>query len=177
MTRLSYAYVVDNPLNLDDPTGLILGIPGTPSWSDLATRFVGFWDGLTRPLAGGAAALRGAFGLNGGLETCSNEYETASEIGRADVSFEIGALAGGGVKNIAREIIGRGLLTPAISTFAGGVAGAYAQTIVSGRTPTPSTAAQGAAGGLLGEFGTGFFSGRSAEGVSGGVSAVYGLLN
>jgi hypothetical protein len=25
-----------------------LGIPGTPSWEDIGTRFVGFWDGFTR---------------------------------------------------------------------------------------------------------------------------------
>ncbi len=50
MTRLPYAYAADNPLNLNDPSGLIFGIPGTPSWSQVGTRLVGFWDGFTRPL-------------------------------------------------------------------------------------------------------------------------------
>jgi RHS repeat-associated protein len=177
MTRLPYAYAVDNPLNLNDPSGLIFGIPGTPSWSDLATRFVGFWDGFTRPLAGGTAALRNALGWNGGLDTCSAEYETASEIGRLDLSFEIGAALGGSAKTFLGAVLGRGLLTPTISTLGSGVAGAYAQAFVSGQTPSPSTAAEGAVGGLLGELGTGFFSGRSAEGVSGGISAVYSLLS
>ncbi len=94
MTRLPYAYAVDNPLNLSDPSGLIFGIEGTPSWSQIGTRFVGFWDGFTRPVFGGTAALRGALGLNGGLETCSAEYETASKIGELDLSIEAGAAAG-----------------------------------------------------------------------------------
>jgi RHS repeat-associated protein len=103
LTRMPYAYAVDSPLNLDDPTGLIFGIPGTPSWSDLATRFVGFWDGFTRPLAGGTAALRNALGWNGGLDTCSAEYELASKIGELDASVEAGAAVGGGQRYCSIE--------------------------------------------------------------------------
>ena len=36
LTLAPYSYVNDNPLNYDDPTGLIFGIPGTPSTSEIA---------------------------------------------------------------------------------------------------------------------------------------------
>ena len=94
---MPYAYAVDNPVNLDDPSGLIFGIPGTPSLSQIGTRFVGFWDGFTRPVFGGTAALRGTLGLSGGLDTCSAEYQQASYIGNLDVSLEAGAVVGGAV--------------------------------------------------------------------------------
>src|SRR6185312_1313989 len=50
VTRAPYSYVADDPLNGSDPSGLIFGIPGTPSWSDVGTRLVGFVDGFTKPV-------------------------------------------------------------------------------------------------------------------------------
>ena len=177
MTRLPYAYAVDNPLNLDDPSGLIFGFPGTPSWSDLATRFVGFWDGFTRPLAGGTAALRNALGWNGGLDTCSAEYELASKIGGLDLSVEAGAALGGGSEVLLDNLLG-GLprLGPVVSPIAAGTLGGLTQHAVAGESITPTTAGQGAVGGLAGELATGLVPGTSAAGTAGAVNAALGLL-
>jgi RHS repeat-associated protein len=177
MTRLPYAYAVDNPLNLNDPSGLIFGIPGTPSWSQVGTRFVGFWDGFTRPLAGGTAALRGALGLNGGLETCSIEYKEASNIGGLDASIEAGAALGGGSEVLLDRALG-GLprLGPVVSPLAAGVLGGAAQHAVAGESITPATAGQGVVGGLAGELATGLVPGTSAAGAAGAVNAALGLL-
>jgi RHS repeat-associated protein len=177
MTRLPYAYAVDNPLNLNDPSGLIFGIPGTPSWSQVGTRFVGFWDGFTRPLAGGTAGLRGALGLNDGLETCSIEYKEASNIGELDASIEAGAALGGGSEVLLDRALG-GLprLGPVVSPLAAGVLGGAAQHAVAGESITPATAGQGAVGGLAGELATGLVPGTSAAGAAGAVNAALGLL-
>jgi RHS repeat-associated protein len=177
MTRLSYAYAADNPINLDDPTGLIFGIPGTPSWSDLGTRFVGFWDGFTRPVLGGTGALRGWLGLNGGLDTCSTEYEVASKVGELDVSVEAGAVAGGGTEVILDRLLENlPRLGPVLSPLAAGTLGGVAQHAVTGESITPTTAGQGAVGGLAGELATGFVPGTSAAGTAGAVNAALGLL-
>jgi RHS repeat-associated protein len=177
MTRLPYAYAVDNPLNLNDPSGLIFGIPGTPSWSDLATRFVGFWDGFTRPLAGGTAALRNALGWNGGLDTCSAEYELASKIGGLDASVEAGAVVGGtGEVLLDRALETLPRLGPVVSPLAAGTIGGLVQHRVAGESVTPATAGQGAVGGLAGELATGLVPGTSAAGTAGAVNAALGLL-
>ena len=47
ITEAPYTYTADNPLNGVDPSGMIFGIPGTPSWSEVGTRVVGFFDGFT----------------------------------------------------------------------------------------------------------------------------------
>ena len=152
MARLPYAYAVDNPLNLSDPSGLIFGIEGIPSWSQIGTRFVGFWDGFTRPVFGGTAALRGALGLNGGLETCSAEYETASKIGELDLSIEAGAAAGAGAGAGLDAVLG-GLprLGPVISPLASGGVASVIQKGVRGESPSLSTVGQGTVAGLAGE--------------------------
>jgi len=177
MTRLPYAYAVDNPLNLDDPSGLIFGISGTPSWSQLGTRFVGFWDGFTRPVFGGTAALRGALGGNGGLETCSAEYETASNIGGLDVSVVAGAVVGAGAGAGLDAVLG-GLprLGPLISPLASGGVASGVQRVVRGESPTLSSAGQGTVAGLAGELATGLFPGTSAVAVSGATGSVLGLV-
>jgi RHS repeat-associated protein len=177
MTRMPYAYAVDNPLNLNDPSGLIFGIPGTPSWSQVGTRFVGFWDGFTRPLAGGTAALRGALGLNGGLESCSVEYNEASNIGGLDASIEAGAVTGG-TAEVGLDAVLQGLprLGPVVSPIVAGSLGGLAQKFVAGQPLTPTTAGQGAVGGLAGELATGLFPGTSAAGAAGAVNAALGLV-
>ncbi len=78
ITEAPYTYTYDNPLNGVDPSGMIFGIAGTPSWSEVGTRLVGFFDGFTKPVFGGTAELRGWLGWNGGLETCSAEYQGGS---------------------------------------------------------------------------------------------------
>jgi hypothetical protein len=177
MTRLPYAYAVDNPLNLNDPSGLIFGIPGTPSWSQVGTRFVGFWDGFTRPVFGGTAALRGALGLNGGLETCSIEYQLASHIGEIDVSVEAGALSGGRAEIFLDRVLGvLPRLGPVVSPLAAGTTGGVVQHAVAGESITPATVGQGAVGGLAGELATGLVPGTSAAGTAGAVNAALGLL-
>jgi hypothetical protein len=139
---------------------------------------VGFWDGFTQPVFGGTAALRSLLGANGGLNTCSAQYQAAHTIGRVDMSLELGAL-GGAFAETRLDALLTGLprLGPVISPLGGGVAGAYAQALARGQTPTPSTAAEGAAGGLFGELATGFFSGRSAQGAAGAIGAAYSALN
>ena len=97
ITGERYSYAGDNPVNESDPTGLLFGIPGTPSWSQIGTRVTGFFDGLTSPIFGGTAALRAALGLNGGLDECSTEYQLAKEIGLGDVAVGAGVSAGAGV--------------------------------------------------------------------------------
>lgn len=134
ITREPYGYGGDNPVNYGDPTGLIFGIPGTPSLEDIGTRFVGFWDGFTQPVFGGTAALRSALGLNGGLETCSAEYQTASSIGNLDVSLEAGAAGGGVLGNTIRGLgflrLGALKLAPVIAPIASGAVGGTLQALV-----------------------------------------------
>ncbi len=82
LTEEPYTYAGDNPVNYTDPTGLasVFGIE-IPSLEQVATRDIAYFDGLTKPFFGGTAALRAALGINGGLNTCSSEYETAHSIG------------------------------------------------------------------------------------------------
>ncbi len=177
ITEEPYTYGADDPINSADPSGLIFGIPGTPSWSDVGTRVVGFFDGFTKPVFGGTAALRFWLGLNGGLETCSMEYKVANEIGGVDVQIEAGAVAGNFAEFGLEALVGKlGGLRAAIKPLLGGIAGALAQNGVAGQEPSASTIGKGAAGGLVGDLATGFFSSGSAEGVSGGVGAVVNLL-
>jgi RHS repeat-associated protein len=106
ITRAPYGYASQNPVNVDDPSGLDgfldLGIgpdvsaPSVelPSLEQIGTRFVGFVDGVTSsvdPVGYGTADVRNALGLNGGLETCSSEYKTANTVGDID-GYAVGAL-------------------------------------------------------------------------------------
>jgi RHS repeat-associated protein len=94
-TGAPYGYASDNPLNLMDPSGLLFGIPGTPSTEEfienmaenaekVGTRLVGFTNGFTRPFFGGTAAL----GLGSLVNTCSAEYILANEIGGYTIAAE-----------------------------------------------------------------------------------------
>lgn len=92
LTGEPYSYAEDDPLNESDPTGLFtLGeIPIVGEGLEkVATRYVGFWDGLTQPIFGGTAAIRSALGLNGGLNECSSEYQIAHEIGGYTLDAEV----------------------------------------------------------------------------------------
>jgi RHS repeat-associated protein len=180
ITREPYSYGSDDPVNYGDPTGLIFGIPGTPSWEDIGTRFVGFWDGFTAPVFGGTAALRGSLGLNGGLDACSGEYKGATRWGSLAVSLEAGTIFGAaadiGVGALGGLRVGAIKLGPIIGPLAAGVAGGTAQTVVAGRKPSLTTVGQGAVGGLVGEFATGLVPGTSAPGVAGAVNTAFGFV-
>ena len=177
VTEAPYTYSEDNPISYADPSGLIFGIPGTPSWSALGTRVVGFFDGFTKPVFGGTAALRSVLGLAGGLETCSAEYQVASQIGSIDVQLEAGAAAGVSAETGLESVVGKlGGLRPVLRPFVSGIAGSVVQNFVAGQQPSVATVGKGAAGGLVGEIATGFFASGSAQGISGGVGALVSLL-
>jgi RHS repeat-associated protein len=176
LTEAPYNYVGDDPLNGSDPSGLIFGIPGTPSWSDMGTRLVGFFDGFTKPVFGGTASLRSWLGLNGGLETCSAEYQTASEIGGIDVSVEAGTVAGVGSETLLDGVLSAlPRLGPVVSPLASGSIGSVIQKAARGESVSVSTVGQGAVGGFAGELGTGFFANTSSSAVSSATGAVVGL--
>lgn len=128
ITEAPYTYAKDSPVSYADPSGLIFGISGTPSWSALGTRVVGFFDGFTKPVFGGTAALRSWLGLNGGLETCSAEYEVANEIGGIDVQLEAGVAAGVSAETGFEALVGKmGGLRAVLRPFVGGIAGSVAR--------------------------------------------------
>jgi RHS repeat-associated protein len=180
LSREPYSYGSDNPTNAEDPTGLLFGTPGTPTWEQIGTRFVGFWDGLTQPVFGGTAALRSALGLSGGLDVCSAEYQIASNIGSLDLSLEAGAagggLAGAGIRGLGALRVGAVKLAPVVAPIVSGAVGGTVQTIVAGHEPTFSTVGKGIAGGLVGELATGLFPGTSASGVAGAVNTAFGFV-
>lgn len=72
-TGQPYGYANDSPLAYADPSGMF----SWPSLSQVATRFVGAMDTLT---IGGTADVRDLFGLNGGLDVCSPDYQQASDV-------------------------------------------------------------------------------------------------
>jgi RHS repeat-associated protein len=131
LTSEPYAYGLDDPLNVTDPSGLD-GIFGTGlgptigpqiNWAGVGTRIVGFFDGLTSPVFGGTAALRNALGLNGGLDKCSSDYTIARTIGQADVSIEAAAATSGGAWSLLRgRLTGLGVGSAPV---AGGVGGFF----------------------------------------------------
>jgi RHS repeat-associated protein len=82
VTREPYVYAGNDPANFSDPYGLFLGLP---SARELATGYVGFWDGATFHLTNGARDLLGIG--EGGLELCGPLYEGAEIIGAAASSF------------------------------------------------------------------------------------------
>jgi RHS repeat-associated protein len=120
-TGAPYIYSGDDPVNGVDSTGLS-GFFGTGigpevgpdiDWSEvgtaLATRNAGFWDGLT---GGITAEVRTALGWNGGLDTCSSEYEEARAVGgyTNDAASAVSVLYGGGelVSGIRRGLASAG---------------------------------------------------------------------
>ncbi len=173
ITRAHYNYAEENPLTYDDPAGLLFGLD-LPSLEEVGTRVVGFVDGFTSPVFGGTAALRSDLGLNGELDTCSIEYQVASNIGGLDASLEAGAAAGGlvegGIDALGGIRVGAVKLGPIIAPLAGGAVGGAAQTYVAGHQVTPTSVAEGAAGGFAGELATGLVPGTSASGAAGAVS-------
>ena len=83
VTGQPYGYANDSPVTYTDPSGRF----SWPALSQVATRFVSAIDTYT---LGGTADVREALGLNGGLDTCSFDYQAAGGI--ANVAVEVGML-------------------------------------------------------------------------------------
>lgn len=175
-THAPYSYADDNPLTFTDPTGLSIFDEIGEGLEDVATRYVGFVDGFTSPVLGGTAAIRGALGLNGGLETCSLEYQVANSIGQIDVGIEVGVAAGSAVgTGLGPAFSAIGRVGPVIRPLVAGGAGSILQKIAKKEPVTISSIGKGAVGGLAGELVTGFFPGTSSSAVSGATGAAVGL--
>ncbi|MEN3281388.1 MAG: hypothetical protein V7607_2528 [Solirubrobacteraceae bacterium] len=151
VTRQPYEYGGDDPVDYDDPTGLILGIPGTPSWNALGTRFVGAVDGAT---FGATSGFRDAVGLNGALDKCSSDYRISHAGGRLAANLDVGLATGAGA---AGWFAASGAAVRAIGA---GAAGGFGETVAStgGRASAGQLAtgvAFGALGGAAGDFARG----------------------
>jgi RHS repeat-associated protein len=72
-----YAYADDNPLNASDPTGLIFGIAGTPSWEELGEGVAGWGDTIT---FGATNWVREELG-NNNINPCSAAYQAGGYAG------------------------------------------------------------------------------------------------
>lgn len=67
-----YAYAGDNPLNASDPTGLIFGIAGTPSWEELGEGVAGWGDTIAFGATNWVCEELGRNNIN----PCSAAYQT-----------------------------------------------------------------------------------------------------
>jgi hypothetical protein len=72
-----YGYAGDNPLNASDPTGLIFGIAGTPSWEELGEGVAGWGDAIT---FGATNWVREELG-NNNINPCSAAYQAGGYAG------------------------------------------------------------------------------------------------
>lgn len=79
ITGEPYAYAGDNPLNASDPTGLIFGISGTPSWEEVGEGVAGWGDTIT---FGATNWVREELGINN-VNTCSTAYQAGGYAGLA----------------------------------------------------------------------------------------------
>lgn len=83
ITREPYSYAGDNPLTYADPTGLIFGIPGTPSWEEAGEAVAGWGDTIT---FGATKWVREQIG-DENVDTCSGAYQTGGVAGLATGVF------------------------------------------------------------------------------------------
>jgi RHS repeat-associated protein len=83
ITGEPYAYAGDNPLNASDPTGLIFGISGTPSWEELGEGVAGWGDTLT---FGATNWAREELGINN-VDSCSGAYQAGGYAGLATAAL------------------------------------------------------------------------------------------
>jgi RHS repeat-associated protein len=72
-----YSYAGDNPLTYSDPTGLIFGIPGTPSWEEAGEAVAGWGDTIT---FGATKWVREQIG-DENVDTCSGAYQSGGVAG------------------------------------------------------------------------------------------------
>lgn len=146
-----YGYVLGDPVNFVDPSGLIFGIHfDMPSVSEVATRYVGFVDGVT---FGFTNWVRDRLGLQGGLDRCSLDYRVAYGIGGLTAAVEAGVVTGG-VAGFALAEAGAGAFVSALGV---GAASGLGETVVANKgTPTTRQLATGigvgAMGGISGDF-------------------------
>jgi RHS repeat-associated protein len=132
-----YGYVLGDPVNLLDSSGL--------SWQAAGTRFVGFVDGYSLGLSD---KIRSALGLQGGLNKCSNDYLGSHMAGRLSAAVSAGVLAGSAAAAVMPVAI-PGLLGGAGS---GMVAGMTETGVLAGGNVTPGGLASGAGVGAIGGF-------------------------
>jgi RHS repeat-associated protein len=114
-----YSYTGDNPVNYSDPSGLIFGIPGTPSWEEVDEGVAGWGDKLTFGLT---KKIREGIG-DENIDACSSAYQAGGYAGLVTgvlIPGEDDAEAADESANLAREITTRGSL---------GADGATSQTI------------------------------------------------
>jgi RHS repeat-associated protein len=98
ITRAQYTYGVDDPLNYSDPTGLIFGIPGTPSASEVVkvvSHVAGAVATVTSVVAAGCAVAaaptivgEGVCGIVGGVALTAGAVSTAGNVYLAAVGAE-----------------------------------------------------------------------------------------
>jgi len=107
VTRAPYNYVGDNPLNFSDPTGLIFGIPGTPSWEEAGEAITGWGDTLT---LGATNWVREELG-NNNINPCSTAYQAGGYAGLATAALipgegEVAAadVAGMGATDLSEQL-------------------------------------------------------------------------
>ena len=96
-----YRYAGGDPTNAVDPTGLILGIPGTPSGADISDFAAGFGDTVT---FGGTKALRQALNLDY-VDYCSGWYGGGELAGVAE-AIALGGVLGlraAGTRGVGKE--------------------------------------------------------------------------
>jgi RHS repeat-associated protein len=79
ITGAPYNYAGDNSVNYSDPTGLIFGIPGTPSWEEVGEGVAGWGDTIT---FGVTKKIREAIG-DENVDTCSGAYQGGGDAGLA----------------------------------------------------------------------------------------------
>ena len=101
ITGEPYAYAGDNPLNASDPTGLIFGISGTPSWEELGEGVAGWGDTLT---FGATNGVREELGINN-VDACSGAYQAGGYAGLATAVL----IPGEGEAEIGAEAADQGI--------------------------------------------------------------------
>jgi RHS repeat-associated protein len=101
ITGEPYAYAGDNPLNASDPTGLIFGISGTPSWEELGEGVAGWGDTIT---FGATNWVREELG-NNNINACSGAYQAGGYAGLATAAL----VPGEGEAELGAEAVDQGI--------------------------------------------------------------------
>jgi RHS repeat-associated protein len=83
LTEEPYSYTGDNPVNYGDPSGLVFGISGTPSWEEVGEGVAGWGDKLTFGLT---KKIREGIG-DENIDACSSAYQDGGYAGLATTFF------------------------------------------------------------------------------------------
>jgi RHS repeat-associated protein len=112
LTGAPYSYAGDNPVNYSDPSGLIFGISGTPSWEEVGEEIAGWGDTIT---FGATEWVREELGINN-VDACSGAYQAGGYAGLATAALipgeseaELGAEGLSISAKIARQMETRGV--------------------------------------------------------------------